>query len=70
MKILFVRRPFGTILAGLVLVAVIFGVLSHPAVVGVTGEARELPIYCVQRDDKVCALTFDAAWGDASLRHP
>ena len=26
--------------------------------------ARELPIYCVQRDDKVVSLTFDASWGD------
>lgn len=26
--------------------------------------ARELPIYCVQRNDKVVSLTFDAAWGD------
>ena len=23
--------------------------------------ARELPIYCVQRDDKVVSLTFDAS---------
>ena len=26
--------------------------------------ARELPIYCVQRSDKVVSLTFDASWGD------
>lgn len=26
--------------------------------------ARELPIYCVQRNDKVVSFTFDAAWGD------
>ena len=25
--------------------------------------AKELPIYCVDTDKKVCALTFDAAWG-------
>ena len=29
---------------------------------------RDLPIYCVQKDSKVCALTFDAAWGDAKVR--
>ena len=26
--------------------------------------SRELPIYCVDRKDKVVALTFDAAWGN------
>lgn len=29
------------------------------------GEAsRKLPIYNVQREDKVCAVSFDAAWGN------
>ena len=27
-------------------------------------SAKELPLYCVDRDDKVVALTFDAAWGN------
>lgn len=27
-------------------------------------ENRKLPIYCVQRDEKKIALTFDAAWGN------
>lgn len=25
---------------------------------------KEIPIYCVEREDKVVALTFDAAWGN------
>ena len=25
---------------------------------------RDLPIYCVDRQEKVCSLTFDAAWGN------
>ena len=29
---------------------------------------RDLPIYCVQKDSKVCSLTFDAAWGNAKVR--
>ena len=24
---------------------------------------RELPIYCVERDDKKISISFDAAWG-------
>lgn len=30
----------------------------------VSGQTRELPIYNVKRDDKVVALSFDAAWGN------
>ena len=30
-----------------------------------TAAARlDLPIYCVQKQDRVCSLTFDAAWGN------
>ena len=29
---------------------------------------RQLPIYCVERDQKVCSISFDAAWGDAEMR--
>ena len=25
---------------------------------------RDLPIYCVKKSDKVCSLSFDAAWGN------
>ncbi len=29
---------------------------------------RDLPIYCVQKSDKVCSLSFDAAWGNEDTR--
>ena len=29
---------------------------------------RDLPIYSVEREEKVCALTFDAAWGNGTMR--
>ena len=45
-------------------VALIFGVVYSPRVVGVAATERELPIYCVQRDGKFASLTFDAAWGN------
>jgi len=45
-------------------VALIFGVVYSPRVVGVAATERELPIYCVQRDGKYASLTFDAAWGN------
>ncbi len=51
--------------AALVLaVALIFWTVNSPAVVGVSATSRILPIYCVQKEEKVCSLTFDAAWGN------
>lgn len=50
--------------AMLLLVALIFGVVNNPMIVGASATTRQLPIYCVQRDDKVASLTFDAAWGN------
>ena len=54
--------------AALVLaVTAIFWVVNSPAVVGASASAKELPIYCVQRDNKAVSLTFDAAWGDVRV---
>ena len=39
-----------------------------PAAVGAATTNRQLPIYCVQRDQKLVSISFDAAWGDAILR--
>ncbi|MDR0861346.1 MAG: polysaccharide deacetylase family protein [Oscillospiraceae bacterium] len=47
-----------------VLILAIFAVVSSPAVVGASATKRLLPIYSVQRDNKVVSLTFDAAWGN------
>ncbi len=50
---------------GLVLaVALLFGFVYSPRVVGAAATERELPVYCVQRDGKYVSLTFDAAWGN------
>lgn len=48
--------------------AVMFAVVNHPAIVGAAAATRELPIYCVQRDQKMASLSFDAAWGDVIIR--
>ena len=45
------------------LLAVIFWATNSPAVIGASASERQLPIYCVQRDDKTEALSFDAACG-------
>lgn len=50
---------------GMVLVVVlIFWTVNNPALVGASASSRQLPVYSVQRDDKVVALSFDAAWGN------
>ena len=45
-------------------VALMFWAVNSPAIVGVSAAKRVLPIYSVQRDDRVVSLTFDAAWGN------
>lgn len=51
---------FGFILA----IILMFWAVNSPAIVGASASTRQLPVYCVQRDDKVVALSFDAAWGN------
>ena len=51
-------------LAMVAAVALIFWAVSSPAIVGVAASRRDLPVYCVQRDEKLIAISFDAAWGN------
>lgn len=51
----------------LAVVALVKGVEKHlpeAVVVNSSVNGRNLPIYCVQTQDKKIALTFDAAWGN------
>ena len=38
--------------------------VNSPAIVGASATQRQLPIYSVERGDKLIALSFDAAWGN------
>lgn len=61
------KQKYGKIFSalGLVLaVVMIFWAVNSPAIVGASASERKLPVYWVQRDDKVVALSFDAAWGN------
>ena len=50
---------------GLILAVIaIFWTVNNPTIVGASATTRQLPVYCVKRDDKVVALSFDAAWGN------
>ena len=56
-------------LGGCLLAALgIFSMVNFPTAVGVSAATRQLPIYCVQRDQKLVSISFDAAWGNAILR--
>ena len=68
-KIFFVEKRWWSADACLCLAAVMFYVVNYPAAVGASAAARQLPIYCVQRDQKLVSISFDAAWGDVILRH-
>lgn len=64
MKLLLIRRKAVVIFSCLLIACCMLYVVNHPAIVGATAAARQLPIYSVQRDYKVAALSFDAAWGN------
>ncbi len=46
------------------MVVLIFWAVSSPAIVGVSASQRSLPVYSVEREEKIIAISFDAAWGN------
>lgn len=58
------KKGLVSVIALVLLVGIIFWSVNSPAIVGVSAADKELPIYCVQREDKTVALSFDAAWGN------
>ena len=57
------RRLFSALGMALA-VALIFMTVNSPAIIGASATERQLPVYCVQHDDRVLSLTFDAGWGN------
>ena len=68
LKVILLRRKALSALACMLIAAGIFYVVNFPPAVGAAATTRQLPIYCVQRDQKLVAISFDAAWGDVILR--
>ena len=64
MKIIFVRRRHLMLFAGMLVAFAVFWVVNAPASVAASVATRQLPIYCVDRDDKTISISFDAAWGN------
>lgn len=67
-KIIFFRKRGFTILACILAAAAMFAAVNSPAIVGAAATTRQLPIYRVQRDQKMISISFDAAWGDVRVR--
>lgn len=67
-SVLLLRRRVLAVPLALVCVCALCFVTNLPSYVTTSATQRQLPIYCVQRDYKVCSLTFDAAWGEVTLR--
>ena len=64
MKILLLKRKLLTFLACALAAALMFWAVNLPPAVTAAAAARQLPIYCVQRDQKTLSISFDAAWGN------
>ena len=62
-RFLVLRRRTLTAGAALLAAAAIFTAVNAPSAVRASVATHQLPIYCVERDQKVCSISFDAAWG-------
>lgn len=67
-KLLVLPKRAVALPAALLCVCALCLLTTLPAAVSTASPQRQLPIYSVQRDQKLVSLTFDAAWGNARLR--
>ncbi len=67
MKYLVLTRKRLAVLFSCVLIGALAAVVATSTagkVIATMNEEREIPIYYVDTDEKVCAISFDAAWGN------
>lgn len=64
MKVFLLKRKLLAVLACGLLAAGMFCAVNLPPAVSAAATSRQLPIYCVQRDQKMISISFDAAWGN------
>ena len=58
-------KPKRTALLAMALAAAMIGyIAAYPSMAGAYATDKPLPIYCVDTDQKTCAISFDAAWGN------
>ncbi len=64
MKVFLINRKKLMIIVGSVITAVLSAVFSLQSTNVFKAAERKLPIYCVDKKDKVVSISFDAAWGN------
>ena len=66
MKIFVITKKMGISLVLVLMLLLSLVYIGKNEILPVSGAKRDLPIYCVQKseNDKVVALSFDAAWGN------
>ena len=64
MKIITWKPKKTALLAVALAVAMIGYIAAYPSMAGAYATDKPLPIYCVDTDQKTCAISFDAAWGN------
>jgi len=62
-KLIVCRKRYLALLGTALAAAGILAAASWTPAAVSAAAARELPIYCVERDQKLCSISFDAAWG-------
>lgn len=71
-RVFLIRKNIALAAGALLAAVAIFCAVNVPAAITAAGNARQLPIYCVDRSGedgkKYCAISFDAAWGDGKVR--
>ena len=70
MKIFVLSKKTGILYALMTLSVFMLILIGRGEVMTVSNTERDLPIYCVDKgeNDKVVAMSFDAAWGNSRLR--
>ena len=64
MRVIYIKKSSLLLCCVILASAIILTLFGSPAIVGASAAKRNLPIYCVSREDKVASLSFDAAWGN------
>ena len=61
-RVFLLHRRLLAVLCTLAVAAGIFYVTLYPASQAAAASTRQLPIYSVERKEKLCSISFDAAW--------
>ena len=69
-RVFLLHRRLLAVLCTLAVAEGIFYVTLSPASRTAAATQRQLPIYSVERKDKLCSISFDAAWGEGKVRQP